>query len=73
MEDYIYRLTETEAPTGYAKRTEPYYFVRTKTTETWKWNGYGSLTESEQKLLNKISISGENIYIPNVASGVSVR
>lgn len=72
-EDYIYRLTETEAPTGYAKRTEPYYFVRTKTTETWKWNGYGSLTESEQKLLNKISISGENIYIPNVASGVSVR
>ena len=38
----IYRLTETEAPAGYAKRTEPYYFVRTKTTEPWNWNGYNS-------------------------------
>lgn len=72
-ENCIYRLTETEAPTGYAKRTEPYYFVRTKTTDTWKWNGYNSLTDVEKNALHKISISGENIYIPNVASGVSVR
>ena len=72
-ENYIYRLTETEAPTGYAKRTEPYYFVRTKTTNIWDWNGYASLTNVEKNALHKISISGENIYIPNVASGVSVR
>ena len=72
-ENYIYRLTETEAPTGYAKRTEPYYFVRTKTTNIWDWKGYNSLTELEKNSLHKISISGENIYIPNVASGVSVR
>ena len=72
-EDYIYRLTETEAPTGYAKRTEPYYFVRTKTTNIWDWNGYNYLTDVEKNALHKISISGENIYIPNVASGVSVR
>lgn len=72
-ENYIYRLTETEAPTGYAKRTEPYYFVRTKTTNIWNWNGYNSLNDMEKNSLHKISISGENIYIPNVASGVSVR
>ena len=72
-EDYIYRLTETEAPTGYSKRTEPYYFVRTETTNIWDWKGYNSLTELEKNSLHKISISGENIYIPNVASGVSVR
>lgn len=72
-ENYIYRLTETEAPTGYAKRTEPYYFVRTKETDTNKWEGYGNLDNSVKDTINKISISGENIYIPNVASGVSVR
>lgn len=66
-------MTETEAPTGYAKRTEPYYFVRTKTTNIWNWNGYNSLNDMEKNSLHKISISGENIYIPNVASGVSVR
>lgn len=27
-ENYIYRLTETAAPTGYAKRTEPYYHLQ---------------------------------------------
>lgn len=72
-ENYIYRLTETAAPTGYAKRTEPYYFVRTKETDTNKWEGYGNLDSSVKDTINKISISGENIYIPNVASGVSVR
>ena len=72
-ENQIYRLTETEAPAGYAKRTEPYYFVRTKITEPWNWNGYNSLNDMEKNALHKISISGENIYIPNVASGVSVR
>ena len=72
-ENYIYRLTETEAPTGYAKRTEPYYFVRTKETDTNRWEGYGNLDSSVKDTINKISISGENIYIPNVASGVSVR
>ena len=53
-ENYIYRLTETEAPTGYAKRTEPYYFVRTKTTNIWDWNGYASLTNVEKNALHKI-------------------
>ena len=72
-ENYIYRLDEIEAPAGYAKRTEPYYFVRTKETDTNKWEGYGNLDSSVKDTINKISISGENIYIPNVASGVSVR
>ena len=72
-ENYIYCLEEIEAPAGYAKRTEPYYFVRTKETDTNKWEGYGNLDSSVKDTINKISISGENIYIPNVASGVSVR
>ena len=72
-ENQIYRLKETEAPSGYVRRYEPYYFVRTKTNNNWDWSGYNCLTDEEKSALHKISISGENIYIPNVASGVSVR
>lgn len=69
---YIYRLVEIEAPAGYTKMSDPYYFVRTdKNISDSK--DYGSLEEAIKKVIHKISISGENIYIPNVANGLKVR
>ncbi len=72
--NYIYCLEETEAPAGYAKRSEPYYFVRTngdisQSDGYWSW----MLDGATRQKIHRISISGGTIYIPNEASGVNVR
>mgnify|MGYP005764546527 CR=1 FL=1 len=73
IDDTLYRLTETEAPGGYAKDDTPYYFV---------WLGSGS---TEQDMAETISAAGTNkdnvlfindssaIYVPNEPTTLKVQ
>ncbi len=73
IDDTLYRLTETEAPGGYAKDDTPYYFV---------WLGSGS---TEQDMAETISAAGTNkdnvlfindssaIYVPNEPTTLTVQ
>lgn len=80
--NYVYRMTETKAPEGYEKSSEPFYFIYTDYKKTDlknnldKINGwYNGLSTDLTTIdgIHLVSIHGGNLYIPNTANQINVK
>lgn len=76
----LYRVTEAEAPTGYAKTEKEYYFVYTDPTtnpnaevdKAWYANGANSAGIAKENVMF-VGKDGKTIYVPNQATSIKVQ
>lgn len=76
----LYRVTEAEAPTGYAKTEKEYYFVYTDPTtnpnaevdKAWYANGASSAGIAKENVMF-VGKDGKTIYVPNQATSIKVQ
>lgn len=76
----LYRVTEAEAPTGYAKTEKEYYFVYTDPTsnpnaevdKAWNASGASSAGIAKENVMF-VGKDGKTIYVPNQATSIKVQ
>lgn len=76
----LYKVTEAEAPTGYAKTEKEYYFVYTDPTsnpnaevdKAWKASDAGSSGAKKENVMF-VGKDGKIIYVPNQATSIKVQ
>lgn len=76
----LYRVTEAEAPTGYAKTEKEYYFVYTDPTtnpnaevdKAWYASGADSSGAKKENVMF-VGKDGKTIYVPNQATSIKVQ
>lgn len=76
----LYRVTEAEAPTGYAKTEKEYYFVYTDPTsnpnaevdKAWNASDADSSGAKKENVMF-VGKDGKTIYVPNQANSIKVQ
>lgn len=76
----LYRVTEAEAPTGYAKTEKEYYFVYTDPTsnpnaevdKAWNASDADSSGAKKENVMF-VGKDGKTIYVPNQATSIKVQ